>query len=53
MNPDEIIRALRDGTETCAECRFYGKPCGCNRPKGECDGWDIGQTAWNPRNPDR
>ncbi|GEM_PF-3661923 len=53
MNPDEIIRALRDGTETCAECQFYGEPCGCNRPEGECDGWDIGQTAWNPRNPDR
>lgn len=45
MDAKEIVRALRDGTETCAECPYYGEPCGCNRPDGECDGWDIGQAA--------
>jgi len=45
MNTNEIVRALRDGTETCAECQYYGEPCGCNRQDGECDAWDIGQAA--------
>ena len=42
---EELVKAMRDGTETCAECQYYGEPCGCNRPEGECDGWDIGQSS--------
>ena len=44
MEPNEIVRALQDGN-ACAECQYHGEPCGCNRPEGTCDAWDLGQEA--------
>lgn len=24
----------------CCDCKYFGEPCGCNRPNGTCDNYD-------------
>lgn len=44
MNADELIAKLRDNA-ICEDCEYYGEPCGCNRPVGQCVGYDLCNEA--------
>ena len=36
-NPDKIKNVLTDVGKVCENCKYDGKPCGCNRPNGLCE----------------
>lgn len=44
MNADELIAKLRDNA-ICEDCEYYGEPCGCNRPDGQCVEYDLCNEA--------
>ena len=40
-NPDKIKNVLTDVGKVCENCKYDGKPCGCNRPNGLCEMFDA------------
>lgn len=31
----------------CCGCKYFGEPCGCNRPNGTCDNYDRFLETYN------
>lgn len=31
----------------CCDCKYFGEPCGCNRPNGTCDNYDRFLETYN------
>lgn len=31
----------------CGDCKYFGEPCGCNRPNGTCDNYDSFLEIYN------
>ena len=31
----------------CCSCKYFGEPCGCNRPNGTCDSYDRFLETYN------
>lgn len=31
----------------CCDCKYFGEPCGCNRPNGTCDNYDSFLEIYN------
>ena len=31
----------------CCDCKYFGEPCGCNRPNGTCDNYDLFLETYN------
>jgi len=31
----------------CCDCKYFGEPCGCNRPNGTCDNYDRFIETYN------
>lgn len=51
MEYERLTNNNRDKYDTeydfCNDCKYFGEPCGCNRPNGTCDNYDRFLETYN------